>query len=299
MRIVTRPDFDGVVCAVLLKEALDIREPVKWVEPSALQRGQVDIRPGDIIANLPYHPAGSLWFDHHYTNRIDHAFQGIFRIAPSAAGIIFEQFRDRFARDYSELVAAADKIDSADLTLDEVCHPENYDDVLLSMTVSIGDRNDEPYWNTLVTLLADGDIKKTMADPVVKQRCEDVVRQNEAYARHLKKNTHLEQKVSITDFRHLQEAPAGNRFLVYALFPESCVNLKIRYEDGNSRRIVVNVGHSIFNRDCRVNAGMLLSRFGGGGHYGAASARFDACNADEYIPQIIDSLVKNEEIENL
>ncbi len=297
MRIVTRPDFDGVVCAVLLKRALDIREPVKWVEPSALQRGQVDIRQGDIIANLPYSPAGSLWFDHHYTNRIDQAFQGVFRIAPSAAGIIFEHFKDRFVRDYGELVAAADKIDSADLTLDEVCHPENYDYVLLSMTVSIGDRNDEPYWNKLVTLLTDCDVKKTMADPVVKQRSEEVVRQNKDYARHLKKNTHLERKVSITDFRHLQKAPAGNRFLVYALFPESFVQLKIRYEDGNPQRIVVNVGHSIFNRDCRVNAGMLLSRFGGGGHYGAASARFDACHADEYIPQIIDALVRNEEIE--
>ena len=90
MRIVTRPDFDGVVCAVLLSDALKIKEAVKWVEPNAVQRGLVEIRKGDIIANLPYHDRCTLWFDHHYTNRIYRSFNGAFEIAPSAAGIIFK-----------------------------------------------------------------------------------------------------------------------------------------------------------------------------------------------------------------
>ena len=115
MRIVTRPDFDGIVCAVLLIDALDIKEPVRWVEPNVLQRGQVEILKGDVIANLPYADNCTLWFDHHHTNQIDFPFNGVFKIAPSAAGIIFEHFRDRFKRDYSELVTATDKIDSADL----------------------------------------------------------------------------------------------------------------------------------------------------------------------------------------
>jgi len=88
MRIVTRPDFDGIVCAILLSEALDISEPVKWVEPNAMQRGVVEIREGDIIANLPYSDKCTLWFDHHYTNRIYDAFEGVFKIAPSAAGLL-------------------------------------------------------------------------------------------------------------------------------------------------------------------------------------------------------------------
>ena len=120
MRIITRPDFDGVVCAVLLSDALKIEKPVKWAEPNAVQRGLVDIRKGDIVANLPYHDRCTLWFDHHYTNRIYRTFNGAFKIAPSAAGIIFEYYRDSFQRDYRELVAAADKIDAAELTLDEV-----------------------------------------------------------------------------------------------------------------------------------------------------------------------------------
>jgi hypothetical protein len=294
MRIVTRPDFDGVVCAVLLVEALDIRKPVKWIEPNALQRGLVEIRPGDVIANLPYHNKCTLWFDHHYTNRIDQPFNGVFKIAPSAAGIIFEHYRDRFKHDYSELVIATDKIDSADLTMDEVSRPEKYDYVLLSMTVSDGDSADESYWNRLVDLMGKHPIRGIMEDSVVNRRCQDVVKQNEQYATHLKENTRLEKHVSITDFRNLGKAPTGNRFLVYALFQESFVNVKIRFQDKKNETIAVSVGHSIFNPQCRVNAGLLLTEFGGGGHFGAASARFHVSKAEKYIPQIIDALLKNE-----
>ena len=298
MRIVTRPDFDGVVCAVLLIDALGIKEPVKWVEPSVLQRGQVEIRKGDIIANLPYVDKCTLWFDHHYTNQVDHPFNGLFKIAPSAAGIIFEHYRDRFKRDYSELVTATDKIDSADLTLDEVCHPEKHDFVLLSMTVFDGDYPNEFYWNRLVYLLGKHDLGQILKDPEVKRRCQDVVHQNEQYAVYLKANTRLEKHVAITDFRHLGKTPTGNRFLVYALYPESFVHVRIRHEDKSKEIIAVSVGHSIFNPHCRVNAGLLLANFGGGGHYGAASARFHASKADEFIPQIIDALLKNENNEN-
>ena len=298
MRIVTRPDFDGVVCAVLLIDALGIKEPVKWVEPSALQRGQVEIRKGDIIANLPYDDKCTLWFDHHYTNEIDHPFKGVFKIAPSAAGIIFEHYQDRFKRDYSELVTATDKIDSADLTLDEVCQPEKYGYVLLSMTVFEGDYPNEFYWNRLVNLFGEHDFERILKDPEVKRRCQDVVNQNEQYAGQLKANTRLEKHVAITDFRHLEKTPTGNRFLVYALFPESFVHVRIRREDQNKDMIAVSVGHSIFNPHCNVNAGQLLADFKGGGHYGAAGARFHASKAEEFIPLIIDALLKNENNEN-
>jgi nanoRNase/pAp phosphatase (c-di-AMP/oligoRNAs hydrolase) len=92
--------------------------------------------------------------------------------------------------------------------------------------------------------------------------------------------------------------PAGNRFLVYSLFPDSVVNLKIRHENNNKDMTTVNIGHSIFNRRCNVNAGLLLADFGGGGHRGAASTRFESCQVDTYLPQIIDALQKNENNEN-
>ena len=294
MRIVTRPDFDGIVCAVLLHEAMDIMELVKWVEPNAMQRGLVDIRKGDIIANLPYDDRCSFWFDHHYTNRIYRSFNGVFKIAPSAAGIIFNHFKDRFKRDYEELVIATDRIDAADLSEDEVLHPEKHDYVMLSMTVVNGGEPDEPYWNKLVDLLRQYEIQRVLDDPEVKERCRRVIEQNEQYAVYLKENTRLEKHVSITDFRNLEDVPVGNRFLVYSLFPDSVVNMRIRYEKKDKEMTAVNIGHSIFNRRCNVNAGLLLADFGGGGHRGAASTRFESSQADTYLPQIIDALQKNE-----
>ncbi len=294
MRIVTRPDFDGIVCAVLLYEALDIMEPVKWVEPNAVQRGMVDIRKGDIIANLPYDDRCTLWFDHHYTNRIYRPFNGVFKIAPSAAGIIFNQYKDRIERNYEELVIATDRIDSADLTEDEVLHPERHDYVMLSMTVVNGGQPDETYWNRLVDLLRQYDIQRVLDDPEVKERCRRVIEQNDQYAIYLKENTRLEKHVSITDFRNIEDIPAGNRFLVYSLFPDSFVNLRIRHEKQDKGMTAVNIGHSIFNRRCNVNAGLLLADFGGGGHRGAASTRFESSQADTYLPQIIEALQKNE-----
>lgn len=298
MRIVTRPDFDGIVCAVLLSEALDISEPVKWVEPNALQRGMVEIREGDIIANLPYSDKCALWYDHHYTNRVYDAFEGVFKIAPSAAGLIFAHYKNCFKRDYNELVSAVDKIDSADLTLDEVLHPEKYDFVLLSMTVVNGNISDEAYWNKLVELLREFNITQVLEDAEVRKRCDDVTVQNDKYTGYLNGHTQLKDHVSITDFRNLREIPPGNRFLVYSLFPNSVVNVRIRYEGQDKAIVVVNVGHSIFNPHCNVNAGLLLADFGGGGHRGAGSARFHVSKAADYIPKIIDTLVKNENNEN-
>ncbi|MCP4345402.1 MAG: exopolyphosphatase [Desulfobacterales bacterium] len=293
MRIVTRPDFDGVVCAVLLYETENITEPVNWVEPDEIQKGSVDIQQGDIIANLPYHEKCALWFDHHYTNQIDKPFKGSFKIAPSAAGVVFEYYRNELQSDYSELIKETDKIDSANLSKDEVLCPENYPYVLLSMTLSGHNRADELYWNRLVDLLGRFEVNRIHDDPEVKERSKAVIERNEKYKEYIKEHTELRQHVSITDFRSLPEAPSGNRFLVYLMYPESVVNMKIRYDSEKKEKIIVNLGHSIFNPNCNVNVGKLLSRFGGGGHRGAGSCSFDSGEADNIIPAIIDTLLKN------
>ncbi|MFO7554725.1 MAG: exopolyphosphatase [Desulfobacterales bacterium] len=297
MRILTRPDFDGVVCAALLYEAEHVTEPVKWVEPNDLQRGLVNVQQGDIIANLPYDDRCTLWFDHHHTNKIDKPFEGAFKIVPSAAHVIFNYYKDRFTRDYSELIAAADKIDSADLSLDEVLYPEKHGVVLLSMTVLGRDEYDENYWNLLVHLFRKFEIDEVLKHPQVKARCDAAIEKNKIYKEILKKHTTLNGHVSITDFRAFAKMPTGNRFLVYSLFPEAVVSVKIRYDDENKKRIAVSVGHSIFNRNCKVNVGVMLSAFEGGGHRAAASCRFNAEKADDYIPKIIDILLKNEDNE--
>ena len=67
MRLVTRADFDGLVCGALITKFEKIDDYL-YVEPKFMQDGLVEIRRGDIIANLPYHPNCALWFDHHITN---------------------------------------------------------------------------------------------------------------------------------------------------------------------------------------------------------------------------------------
>jgi nanoRNase/pAp phosphatase (c-di-AMP/oligoRNAs hydrolase) len=181
--------------------------------------------------------------------------------------------------------------------LDEVLHPEKYDYVLLSMTVLGGDIYDEPYWNRLVDLLRKFDIQRVLQDPEVKVRCDGIVEMNKKYKKVLQENTRLMQHVSITDFRSFDKTPAGNRFLVYSMFPEAVVSVKIRYENEDKEKVAVSVGHSIFNRNCNVNVGLMLSHFEGGGHRGAGSCRFHVSKADDYIPKILNILLKNQDNE--
>lgn len=290
-RIITRPDFDGVVCAVLLKNALGNATPVIWTQPNDVQRGNFTLRRGDVVANLPLSGQVALWFDHHVSNTTDIPYKGLFRLAPSAARLVFDYFRERFNQGHRELVDQADKIDSAQLTLDEILHPERYPYVLLSMTIFGGRDSNDAYCDLLVHLLGTCAIDRVKADPTVRQRCNEAIAANRAYESYLKQYTTVQDQISITDFRDLSPAPEGNRFLVYSLFPEACVNVKL-YNDGPNT--VIKLGHSILNRCCRVNVGKLLSRYNGGGHRGAGASRFERSRARRYIDEIIDVLRRNQ-----
>lgn len=292
-RIVTRPDFDGIVCAALLMDVLGIEAPVYWVEPADVQNGKAEIRAGDVIANLPHDRRCSLWFDHHYTNRPETPFHGAFALAPSAARVVFDHYRIRFSRDFTELVDHTDRIDAARLTEEEVVHPENHPYVMLSMTVRNPDR-DPSYWDLLVRLLRRSPIEAVMDTPQVNARCEAVSAQNRRYRKLIETFTEVRGRVSVTDFRSMNPPPAGNRFLVYTLFPEAAVNVKVHNHHRDADKMVVHLGHSIFNRECRVNVGLLLSRFEGGGHRGAGAATFSKEKADDYLPRIIEAVEKNE-----
>jgi len=291
VRVVTRPDFDGVVCAVLLMDALKIDPPVRWVQPSDMQHRRVDIQTGDVLANLPYHEKCSLWFDHHYSNQPKTPVDGMFKIAPSAAGIVYEYYREKLDRDYTELIRQTDRIDSADLTLDEILHPENHPYVLLSMTIGNQDPSEERYWEHLVTLLRTCTTTRVLDDPEVKRRCQRVVETNIVYEKALRAHTTMMDHVSVTDFRNLAPTPNGNRFLVYSLFPDCTVNVKIVFDEDNLASI--KVGHSILNRGCKVNVGKMLSAFEGGGHPGAGACRFARVKAPDYLKRIVHILQKN------
>lgn len=297
MRIVTRPDFDGIVCAVLLYESEKIDDKTYWIQPGELKKGHVEIRSGDIMANLPYDPRCSMWFDHHYTNRIDAPFAGSFKIEPSAARVIYDYYREQLGNRFDELVRQTDKVDSADLTRDEVIYPEKYPYVLLSMTISGNQSAGASYWNHLVELLRKGSIAEVMADSQVRERCRVAIEQNKEFKELLAEYTHVKAHVAVTDFRPLGDDPTGNRFLVYSMFPETVVSIKIRYAGQERENVRLSVGHSIFNRNCHVNVGLLLAQFGGGGHRGAGGCTFPTRKADDYLPKIIQALVDNQDNE--
>ena len=68
-RLVTRSDFDGLVCAVLLKE-LDLIDDISFVHPKDMQDGVVPITDRDITTNLPYVDGAHLVFDHHASETV-------------------------------------------------------------------------------------------------------------------------------------------------------------------------------------------------------------------------------------
>lgn len=294
MRIVTRPDLDGVVCAALLCNIDSTAVPVEWVSPDEVQKGLVKIKCGDIIANLPYHPNCALWFDHHVSNRIDIPFRGAYKLEPSAARVVYDYYKGKFSRDFETLVKETDKIDSAALSIDEVVHPENHPYMLLSMTIQSHCREDAPYWNLLVSLLQTDDAGTILKHPEVRRRCDKVIEQNRAYEGLLKAHTKIKGHVAVTDFRAFECKPRGNRYLVYALYPEAIVHMNIGRHDHDRSQVVVGVGYNIFSRRCRVNIGKLLSKYNGGGHQAVGACRLHVDEAEACLSQIMDVLIKNE-----
>ena len=297
MRIVTRPDFDGIVCAVLLRAAEGPTLDIQWIEPNEIQAGTADIKTGDIIANLPFHPDAGLWFDHHVSNTPQKPVPGAFEIAPSAAGVIYEYYKSQGKLDtrFDELVEHTDMIDSADLNEEQVRRPEDYPYILLSMTVKNKGFQDIPYWNRLVDMLGTMPVDKIMADSEVGARCREVIRENREFTQYLRDHTIVSHMVSITDFRSLDTVPSGNRFLTYSLFSDTIASVKIRYASPEKEQVLISVGHSIFNPLCQVNVGRLLARYGGGGHRGAGGCTLDADGAQEKIDEILAILRANQE----
>ncbi|OQY13738.1 MAG: exopolyphosphatase [Desulfobacteraceae bacterium 4572_19] len=294
MRIVTRPDFDGVVCAVIIQKMEEITEPVKWIEPGDIQSGDAEIKKGDIIANLPFDDRCSKWFDHHISNQRATSFPGDFKVAPSAAGIVYNYYKDGLKENYDELIEETDRIDAALLSMDEVQYPEKYPYMLLSMTITNRGAGDLDYWNLLVELLGKYNIYQILEIPEVKKRCDKVIKENSEYKEILKKHTNINGNVSVIDLRKFSTPPSGNRFMVYSMYPTTLVSMKIRFDEHDQNRVNLSVGHNIFNKKCKVNIGQMLSQYNGGGHFGAGGCSFPANKSTLYISEMLDILNKNQ-----
>jgi hypothetical protein len=268
-------------------------EPVDAIElihPQDITDGRFAVAPGDIMANLPYHPAAALWFDHHEltasNRRPAEGFRGRHRIAPSVARVIYEHYADPRLERYAGLVDETDRFDAALLTREDVLNPQGV--ILLGFTVDgrTGLGRFKEYFLQLVGWLGELPVPDVLRQPAVVERVA-LMRENDlAFLGALRRHSRREGSVVVTDFRGVDPPPVGNRFLVYTLFPETTVSLRLQRGPGGTT-VAATLGHNIFNRTSRADCGAICSDYGGGGHRGAAACLLDAARADAQAAEII------------
>lgn len=292
MRLVTRGDLDGLTASVLISE-MEAVDEILLVHPQDITDRKIAITENDILANVPYHPAAGMWFDHHaHTIMPEGPFRGAYAVAPSVARVIYNHYASERLQRFSRLVDETDRFDSADLTREDILDPREI--ILLGFLVDprTGLKGD---FRTLFTGLVDRlrakGVAEVLADPEIRRRIAILKSQDEQFRDFLLKHSTMHGNVVVTDYRDADQLPAGNRFLVYAVFPESNVSLRIQW--GPERKFVaLNIGHSIFNRTCSVDVGELCRNYGGGGHFGAGGCVLRAFSAELAIKVIVRKLQK-------
>jgi hypothetical protein len=310
MRLVTRADFDGLVCGALVTKFENIDDNL-FVEPKFMQDGLVEIRRGDVITNLPYHPNCTLWFDHHITNTTPDfpqpimLGQGGFRLAPSAARVVFEYYTELANRQQAtgngsppeaiaqflgtarmqHLMHEVDRVDAGKLEQEDVLNPQGY--VLISMTTDGKNAGDEPYWLKVIDLLRDTSLEETLSDPDVNKRCQRIQDEQEKLRNLLLERTVYKGNVIYCDLRGVEEIPDGNRFLIFTLFPRGNIQVKVADDTQRENTTAISVGYNIFNPTSNVNVGELLKNYGGGGHKVVGSSRVPNDKAEQAIQEIL------------
>ena len=294
MRLVTRADLDGLTSAILLQEVVPI-ESVEFAHPKDVQDGKYPIGPDDILANLPYDSRAALWFDHHLSQVDEGTHAGIkgrFALAPSAARVIADHYQSpRFDR-FAELLAATDKLDAAQLTRDDVVDPKGWVLVGYTLDPRSGLGAFKEYFRHLMALARAKTLDEILQDPEVKAHISRLQRENDDFRRHLTETSKQDGNVVITNVRGISNAPSGNRFLVYDLFPTA--NVSVRVADGHDKSYLsIQVGRSILNRTCKTNVGALMAKFGGGGHEGAGTCQPPMSEAERALNEIVETLKRN------
>ena len=297
-RLVTRSDFDGLVCAVLLK-SLNLINEIKFVHPKDMQDGKIEITSQDITTNLPYVEGSHLAFDHHISETIRNTNIKPNHIidpnAPSAARVVYDYFggAPTFPEISQEMMAAVDQADSAQFTFEDVLHPQKWVllNFLMDARTGLGRfRNFSVSNYTLMMQLIDycknHSIEEILNVPDVKERVDLYFEHEAKFQEQLRKCSTVYEKVVNVNLREEDVIYAGNRFMVYALFP-AC-NTSIHTMWGlKKQNTVFAVGKSIFDRSSQANIGDLMLRYGGGGHANAGTCQV----ANELAEATLESLV--------
>jgi nanoRNase/pAp phosphatase (c-di-AMP/oligoRNAs hydrolase) len=299
-RLVTRSDMDGLVCAVLFRK-MDMIDEILFVHPKDMQDGKIEITDRDITTNLPYVEGVHLAFDHHQSEIIRNEPKSNYIIdpkAPSASRVVYEYYggRKRFPDISIEMMEAVDKADSAQFTRDEILNPKGW--VLLNFIMDprtgLGRFKEFRISNyelmmKLIDYCKDHSINQILKLPDVRERIELLERYEYEFREQLVRCSRLYDNIIVFDLRGEEIIYPGNRFMIYAIFPEQNISIHVLW--GLKRvNTVLAVGKSIINRDSKANIGALMLKYGGGGHPAAGTCQIVHEKVDKVLDEIIESL---------
>ncbi|MBR1478784.1 MAG: exopolyphosphatase [Lachnospiraceae bacterium] len=302
-RLVTRSDFDGLVCAMILKE-IDMIDDIKFVHPKDVQDGKIELTENDITTNLPFDPRVGLAFDHHESElvRVDaENLKDKFIIdgyAKSAARVVYDYYGGikTFKKVTPEIMTAVDKGDSADFTIDEILDPKDW--VLLNFLMDA--RTGLGRFHTfrisnydlmmeLIDYCMEHSIKDILALPDVKERVDLFFEHQALFKEQLEKVAKVYDKVVVVDLRNEETIYAGNRFMIYAMHPEVEISVHVAW-GFQKQNTAVMIGKSIVNKNSKFDISKLCLHYGGGGHANAGTCQLDNDKVDGELPHIIDVL---------
>ena len=297
-RLVTRSDFDGLVCAVLLNE-LDLIDEIKFVHPKDMQDGKIDIGPRDITTNLPYVAGAHLAFDHHLSETLRNSGERKNHIidakAPSAARVVYDYYggKSAFPQIADDMMEAVDKADSAQFSRDEILNPTGW--VLLNylMDARTGLGRFREFRISNYTLMMDlikycrnHGIDEILALPDVKERVDLYNEQAEKAREQILRCTTVHGNLAVLDLRNEENIWAANRFVIYALFPQTNISIHILW-GLQKQNTVFATGKSILDRSSKTNVGELMLEFGGGGHQAAGTCQVANDQAETTLATLI------------
>ena len=299
-RLVTRSDFDGLVCAMLLKE-LQLIDDIKFVHPKDMQDGKIDISDRDITTNLPYVEGVHLAFDHHSSEtlrvgkRDNHVIDPK---APSAARVVYDYYggKERFPRISEDMMEAVDRGDSANFSKDQVLDPHGWDlmNFIMDARTGLGRFREFRISNyqlmmELIDYCLHHSVDEVLALPDVKERTDLYFEQQAKFEEQVKRCASVYANLVVLDLRDEDSIWAGNRFIVYALFPETNISMHVMW-GFRQQNTVFAVGKSIFDKSSSTDVGELMLEYGGGGHAAAGTCQVDNAKAEQVREELIERI---------
>ena len=297
-RLVTRSDFDGLVCAVLLKH-LDMIDEIRFVHPKDMQDGKIEIGPKDITTNLPYVAGAHLIFDHHSSETVRNTTPSSNYVidpeAASAARVVYEHFgaHKSFPARWDAMMAAVDKADSAKFSREEILHPEGWVllNYLMDSRTGLGRFRSFRISNyqlmmALIDSCKNHDIEEIMQLPDVRERADMYFEHQAKFTAQLERCSKVHGNLVVLDLRNEEVIFAGNRFMIYALFPQTNISIHVLW-GLKQQNTVFATGKSILNRTSKTNIGALMLEYGGGGHENAGTCQVDNDTAGSVLKALV------------